>query len=193
MSKRSGVVPEGVAAVALVLTTTACATLLRGALGRAGVPDNSAGSSGSTVSGPALSTTRTHSNDAPVSVYQEMPTPRIWRLTQGPVHSVAYGISRWAQNPCAPMPPGIEDVLPVQQGAPITDVASLGPVHLEAFGMPGVYISGLRRGEGFDLTGQMMRQTARAVAYGRGCGYALFFGVRFGSANAVNPVPVMWE
>jgi len=191
MSKRSGVIPKGVAALALVLATTACGTLLRSALGKAGVPDNSRGSTGSTSA--ALPTTLTHSKDAPVSVYRKMPTPRVWNLTRGPVHSVAYSISRWSQNPCAPMPPGIEDVLPVQQGAPITDVASWGPVHLEAFGVPGVYVSGLRRGEGFDLTGQMMRQTARAVAYGRDCAYTLFFGVRFGSANTTHPMTVMWE
>jgi hypothetical protein len=191
MSKRSGVIPKGVAALALVLTTTACAPLLRGALGKAGVPDNSRGSAGSTSA--VLPETLTHSKDAPVSVYRKMPTPRVWNLTMGPVHSVAYSISRWAQNPCAPMPLGIDDVLPVAPGAPVTHVASWGPVHVEAFGIPGVYISGLVRGGDFNLSGQMMRNIAREVAYGRGCGYKLFFGVRFGSANATHPMTVMWE
>lgn len=193
MSKRSGIIPKGVAALALVLTTTACATLLRGALGRAGVPDNSSGPSGSTVSGPALSTTRTHSKDAPVSVYKEMPTPRIWRLTRGPVHSVAYSISRWRQNPCVPMLAGAEDMPPLEHGALDRELASWGPVHLEAFGVPDVYLSGPPRGGDFNLSGQMMRQMARAAAYGGGCGYSLFFGVRFGSANATNPTLVMRE
>lgn len=193
MSKRSGVIPKGVAALALVLTTTACATLLRGALSRAGVPDNSSGASGSTVSGPALSGTRTHSKDAPVSVYKRMPTPRIWRLTLGPVHSVAYSVSRWRQNACAPMLPGVEDMPPLEHGALDAELASWGPVHLEAFGVPGVYVGGPVRGDGYDLSGRMMRQTAWAAAYGGGCGYSLFFGVRFGSANAANSTSVMWE
>jgi hypothetical protein len=196
MSKRSAVLTKSMAALALVLTTTACATLLRSALGRAGVENNSSGSprsSGSTISGPALPETPTHSQNAPVSIYKEMPTPRLWSLTRGPVHSVAYSISRWAQSPSAPMPLGIDDVLPVAPGAPITNVASWGPVHVEAFGIPGVYISGLVRGGDFNLSGQMMRNIAREVAYGRGCGSKLFFGVRFGSANATHPMTVMWE
>lgn len=201
MTRQSAVFAKCAAAFALLFTATACATLLRTGLSKAGVEDRtsesiaSAGSEVGTMSPSPRTAADARPGDDQASVYEQMPTPRIWRLGLGYPHSVAYGATRWlAQGPCNIMPRGIADVLPVPEGAPATEMFSWGTVHVDAFGMPGVFFNGLVRQDGSSLTGQMMAETARQAAYGQGCGFNVFLGVRFGSVPAGGqPIRVLRE
>lgn len=190
MGVRSG----SFARVALVLIvavgTAGCASLIKAALGRAGVEDNSDAPGRGGVEQLRHPSATAKTPDRPTGVhtstYEYMPTPSLWRMAWGRPFSVAYNASRWAtRNACEPTPRGIADVLPRAEGAPITPFGSLGPIHLVAAGVPGIYLGEMIHGDPAHISSLMMEETARMTSQGAGCGFNVFVGVTFGSASRV--------
>lgn len=190
MGSRSGWFARVALALSLTVGTAGCASLIKTALGRAGVEDNSAvpGRGGveqlrrpSTTAKAPTRRTGVHT-----STYEKMPTRSLWRMAWGQPHSVAYNASRWTvEDACTPMPRGIADVLPLQEGAPVTPFASWGPFHLVALGVPGMYLGDIVDGDAANLTSLMMSETGRMTSQGAGCSFNVFVGVTFGNASRV--------
>lgn len=194
MTRRSALFIRGVAALALLPGTAACATLLRTALAKAGIEDDGGGSGGAMVAGPAFAAASPGSHGRPVSIYQQAPAPRLWRLGLGQFHSVAYGATPSIfPNRCAFEILGNGDVAPETGDVPPVDVAKWGTERMATFAMEGVYMAVRFPHEGSFLSAHVLAETARRAAYGEGCGTDLFFAVVFGSPNATNPHPVARE
>jgi len=170
--------------------TAGCASLIKAALGRAGVEDNSDAPGRGGVEQLRQPSATAKTPDRPTglhtSTYEVMSTPLLWHMALGRPYSVAYNASRWAtRNACEPTPRGIADVLPIPEGAPATPFASWGPIHLVALGVPGIYLGQFVDGDPANLTSLMMEETARMTSQGAGCGFNVFVGVTFGSASRV--------
>lgn len=189
MGMRSGWLTRVVLALTVV-GTAGCASLIKAALGRAGVEDNSNTDGRGSVDQLRRPSASANAPGQPAGVhtstYESMPTPSLWHMAWGEPYSVAYNASRWAlRDPCTPTTRGVADVLPVPEGAPITPLASFGPIHLVAAGVPSIYLGEMVDGNPANIGGLMMEETARMTSQGAGCGFNVFVGVTFGNAGRV--------
>jgi hypothetical protein len=186
MTPRSGSFARTALVLMVAIGTAGCASLIKTALGRAGVEDNSDAPGGGGVEQLRRPVASAPTAGVHTSTYEYIPVSSLWRMALGRPHSVAYNASRWAaRNACEPTPRGFADVLPIPEGAPVTPFASWGPIHLVALGVPGIYLGQFVNGDPANLASLMMEETARMTSQGAGCGFNVFVGVTFGNASRV--------